>query len=146
MPAEGHGVQPASAVGQLDSLRARRRARGVVDRDRRILVAHRPPRPRPAPAEELPIGRGAQHDAMLDGEMPQGLVELGIDQRHRRSRVLDDVADLLGVEPKVHRHQDPAVDADAEEAHQEARRVGRDDRDPRALADAELVERAREAP
>ena len=81
----------------------------------------------------------------LTGCRAQRLVQLGIDQQHRAAGVLQDVADLFGVEPEVHRHQDASVPADPEEAHQEARGVGGHDRDALVLADAEIVERRGQA-
>ena len=83
---------------------------------------------------------------MLHGNGTDGLFHLGVDERDRRSRVLDDVADLVSVETEVHRHQDAAVDAHAEEAHQKAPGIGRDDSHPLALGHAEVVEGRREAP
>jgi hypothetical protein len=54
--------------------------------------------------------------------------------------VLDDVADLLRVQPVVHRDQDPAVSADPEVGDLEARGIRADDRDPLAVRDAEAVQ------
>ena len=55
--------------------------------------------------------------------------------------MLDDVGDLVGVEPEVHRHEDAAGAAHAEEAGEQAGGVLADDGHPLALGDAELVER-----
>ena len=59
--------------------------------------------------------------------------------------MLEDVADLLCIEPEVHRDQDAPEGADAEQAEQEARRVGRDDGDALVAGDAEVVEGGAEA-
>src|SRR3546814_2625702 len=47
------------------------------------------------------------------------LVELRIDQRHRGAGMLDDVADLLRVQPEVHRDDDAPEDAHSEERSEE---------------------------
>jgi len=60
---------------------------------------------------------------MLDRQLLERRVELRIDERDGRAGVLHDVADFVHVQPEVHRHDDAAEDADAEESHQEARGV-----------------------
>ena len=50
--------------------------------------------------------------------------------------MLDDVADLLGLQPEVDGHADPARAAHAEEADEQAGGVLRHDRHPLAGADA----------
>jgi hypothetical protein len=77
--------------------------------------------------------------------MLQRLVELGVDQRDGRAGVLDDVAHFLGVEPEVHRDDHASEDTHAEQAHQEAGGVGRDDRDSLVVVHAHVVERGRQA-
>ena len=67
-------------------------------------------------------------------------VELGIDEEHRRTGLLDDVAHLVGVEPEVDRHDDAAVAGHREQGDEEAGAVLRDDRHPLAGTDAEGVE------
>jgi len=145
VPAERDGVEPAAPVRELDALGPRRGAGRVVDRHGRVLVGDAALRPRVRPQEEPGVGVPAEHEAVLDAEVPQRGVEVRIHQEHRRARVLHDVADLLGVEPEVDRHQHASPRAHAEEAHQEARRVRRDDPDALALTDAEVVERRRQA-
>jgi hypothetical protein len=54
--------------------------------------------------------------------------------------VLDDVGDLVGSQPEVHRHQHPPGPGDAEERREQPGAVVTHDRDPVADADAELVE------
>ena len=60
--------------------------------------------------------------------------------------MLDDVADLLGVEAEVDGDEDASEDAHAEEAHQEAPGIGRDDGHALALTDPEIVQGGGEAP
>ena len=74
----------------------------------------------------------------LDGR--ERLLQLGVDQQHGRTRVLDDVADLLGVEAEVDRDDDAAVAGHAEQRHEQPGAVLRDDRDAFAATDAERVE------
>ena len=90
--------------------------------------------------EELVVGLGADHEAVLGGDAGERVVELGVDEQHRRARVLDDVADLVGVEPEVDRHEHAPPPAHAEEGREQAGRVLRDDRHPLTLRDAEPVE------
>ena len=58
----------------------------------------------------------------------------------------EDVTDLFGVEPEVYRDEGAPEHADAEQAHEEARRVGRDDGDAVVLRDAKIVEGGAQAP
>ncbi len=76
----------------------------------------------------------------------EGAVELRIDEQNRSSRVLDDVANLFGVEAEVDRDEDPTVGADTVERDQKPGRVGTDDGDALADADPQVVERAGHAP
>ena len=55
----------------------------------------------------------------------------------------DDVGDLGLVETEVDRHEHAAVGADPEEGNEETSRVGAQDRDPRAVLDARVVEPGR---
>ena len=73
----------------------------------------------------------------------EGVLELGVDVEHPGAGVLDDVGHLVGREPEVDRHQDPAVAGDAEERRVEPGTVVRDVGDAVADADAELVELGR---
>ncbi len=59
--------------------------------------------------------------------------------------MVDDVADLVRVQPVIDRHQDPAVSADAEIGDQEPGCVRADDRDALAVVDAQGVQRERHA-
>ncbi len=73
-------------------------------------------------------------------DVGERFVELRVDEEHRRAGVLDDVADLVGVEAEVDRDDDAAVARHAEQGGQEASAVLRDDGDTLAEADAERVE------
>ena len=142
VPAEGGRVEPAVPVGELDALGASRRAAGVVDARGGVLVGLPPDRLGAVGgrAEQGLVGDAVQHDAVLGGHVPERLVGLGVHEQDGRARVLDDVADLLGVQPVVDRDQHPAVTADPEVGDLEARGVGADDRDPLALAHPEVVQ------
>ena len=83
---------------------------------------------------------------MLHGNRAQRLVELRVDEQHGRAGVLDDVADLLRVQPEVDRHERAPEHADAEQGDEEARGIGRHDGDALVLGRAEIVERRGEAP
>ena len=78
---------------------------------------------------------------MLALDAGERLLELGVVQQHRRAAVVDDVADLLAVQPEVDRHEHPAEPAHAEEADEQAGAFWLDDRHPLARPDAALVER-----
>jgi hypothetical protein len=58
--------------------------------------------------------------------------------------MLEDVADLLGVEPRVDRDQHRAGERDAEVGLEEGGHVRREERDAIAVADSRLAERGRE--
>ena len=90
--------------------------------------------------EQLGVGVGADHEAVLGLHVAERVVELGVDQQHRGAGVLDDVAHLVGIQTEVDGHEDAAVAAHAPERAQQARRVLRDHGDPFTLADAEAVE------
>jgi hypothetical protein len=89
------------------------------------------------------VGARPQHEAVLGRDAGERVVELGVDQQHRGARVLDDVADLVGGQPEVHRHEHPAPGADPEERDQEAGGVVGHDRHPLTPADPQAVERRR---
>src|ERR1022692_5197881 len=59
--------------------------------------------------------------------------------------MLDDVADLLGVQPEVDRYQHPAVTADSVEQDPEPGRVGAHDRDSLTEPDTHPVQSYRNA-
>jgi hypothetical protein len=139
LPAERRGVDPQVPVGELHALGAGRGARGVVDRGGGILV------PVPlaglgAVAEQLGVGLVPEHHRALGLDALQRLLQLGVDQQQLRPAVADDVLDLLGVQPEVDRHQDPAPTGHTEEARQQPRRVVAHDGDPLAGPEAERVE------
>ena len=91
-------------------------------------------------AQELGIALVADHETVLRLHVAQRVVELGIDQQDRRTRVLDDVAHLALEQAEVHRHEDASVPTHTEERGEQARRVVAHDRDPFALRDAQAVE------
>ena len=86
------------------------------------------------------------HDDFADRGPFDVVLELGVDQQHRRARMLDDVRDLVGLEPEVDRHHDAAEAADTEERHEETGGVGRHDRHPLAPPDTQPVEAGRLGP
>ena len=83
---------------------------------------------------------------MLALDVGERLGEFGIDEQHPRAGVLDDVADLLGDEPEVDRHEHAARTRHAEQRGEQAGRVLADHRHPFAGADAERVEPGRHRP
>ena len=82
----------------------------------------------------------AEHEPVLRGDVLERVVQLGVDVEHLGAGVLDDVADLVGAEPEVHRHQHPAEAGDAEERREQPGAVLADHRHPVTEADAEAVE------
>ena len=74
------------------------------------------------------------------------LVELGIDEQHGGTGLLDDVADLVGVEAEVDRDDHAPVAGDAEQGDEEAGAVVGDDGDTLAATDAEGVEAGGQRP
>ena len=129
----------------LHALGPRGGARRVVDRRGGVLVVARELRGAGA-VEQLGIRLRAEYITVPDGDVGDELRVLGVDEQHRRAGVLDDVGDLVAVEPEVDRDEDPTERRDAEERDEEPRRVGRQDRNPFTRADPEVVERDREAP
>ena len=93
--------------------------------------------------EQRLVGLGADDVAVLGRDAREGLVELGVDEQHRRAGVLDDVAHLVDVQAEVDRDEDAPESTDAEERRHEAGAVLAHDRDALALADAEPVEARR---
>ena len=148
VPAEDRGVEPAVAVRQLHALRARRGARRVVDRARGVLVA--------LPGLRLaPGGAGANSSASSLPSRQKRWLTLMVSTSSARSgsyRSTDapecshDVGDLVGGEPEVDRHQDPAEPAHPEEGGEEAGRVRADDGHPLPVAHPHPVERQGHAP
>ena len=107
VPSEHRGVEPAVPVGELHPLGARRRPRGVVDRAGGGLVGLPVRRPGAGGCgrEQLGVLVAVEHHPHLGRHARQGVVDLGVDEQDRGPRVLDDVADLLGVETEVHGHE-----------------------------------------
>jgi hypothetical protein len=146
VPAEGHRVEPEVAVGELHALGPRGGARRVVDRHGGVLVRHAPPRPGITAQEHLRVGGRPEHHTMLDGNALHHRFHLRIDERHRRSGVLDDVADLLRVQPEVDRHQHTVVHAHPEQTDEEPPRIGRHDRHALPVGYPEVVQKRRLTP
>src|SRR6266542_948047 len=146
MPPERHGIEPEVAVGELHPLGPRGGARRVVDGDGGILVRHLHTGLRALAEEELLVGGGSENEAMLHRDLAQRLVELGIHEQDGRAGVLDDVADLLRVQAEVDGHEGAPEHAHAEEAHEEARGIGRHDGHAIVLAHPQIVEARRETP
>ena len=139
VPTERRGVEPDVAVGDLHAFRAGGRAGGVVDRRRGVLVG----RPRlwlDTEAHHLLVGVAADHEAALAGHVGQRVVQLGVDEQQPGTRVLDDVAHLLGGEAEVDRHEDASRPRHAVHRGHQPGRVVADDRHPLADPDAELVQ------
>ena len=134
-----HGrVEPDVAVRELDALRPRGGARGVVDRGRGGFVARPWLRLAFTAPDRLVVA--SEHEDVLSGDVLQQVLQLGIDHEHLRAGVLDDVAHLGRCEPEVDRHQHASPGRDAEERHQQPGGVVRHDRDPAAGRDAKCVE------
>ena len=89
---------------------------------------------------DLAVGVRAEHHPVLHRQVGDRLGQLGVDEEHRRPRVLEDVLDLHRGQPEVDRHQHPPVAAHPEERREQATGVLREHRDPLAAADAPLVE------
>ena len=102
-------VQVRAAVRVDDALRAAGRARGVVDRDRLLLVAQqRRHARRVARGDQRLVLVTQPHDLDAGGRLGRQRLELGVDEQHARSGVLEDVADLRGAQPHVDRHEHAA--------------------------------------
>ena len=140
-PERGH-VEPAVAVSELDALRASSRARGVVDRARGVLVGL--PRSgrctRGGRCEQPGVVDPVEAEAVIDLDALHLAGQIGVVQEDRRSRMADDVGDLVGGEPEVDRHQNAAETADSEKGGQEPTRVRADDGHTFSVPDPELVE------
>ena len=138
---ESGRVDPDVAVGDLHALGPRGGAGGVVDGRGRRLV--RLPHLGLDAFSGVQVIIVAQHESVLGGDVLEGLVELGIDIDDPSARVLDDVADLGGLQPEVHWHQHSARTADAVERRQQPCAVVADDRHAISNPDAQLVELGR---
>jgi hypothetical protein len=139
VPAERGRVEPDVAVRQLHPLGPRRRPRRVVDGGRGVLVGVPWPRLHPV-AHQRGVGLGADHELALALDGLHGVLELGVDEQDAGPGVLDDVADLVGHQTEVDRHEDPPGTGHAVQGRQQPGRVVAEHRDPLADADAELVE------
>ncbi len=139
VPAERRGVQPDVAMRDLHAFGPRRRARRVVDGRRRVLIAF--PRLRlDAEAHDLGIGLAPDHESSLALDLGQRIVELRVDEQQARPAVLDDVADLVGDEAEIDRHEDAAGPRHAEQRSDQPSGVVADDRDSLSNPDLDLVE------
>ena len=148
------GVDVAVAMGEHHTLRARRGARGVVDRSDVVLVlidrrragaGLRRDQLVPVP----PAGRGLRtcrrigYDPVLHlGEAGAHFVHelrvLVVHEHRLHARVVDDVFVVGGDQPVVERHQDRADLRHGVEALQKVVRVRAEDTDPVALLHAQL--------
>ena len=149
------GVEVGAPVRAHDALRPPGRARGVVDRDQRVLVIrHRARRPvRVAGREQVLVGVAADarvvHAHHLHPREVEPLERSGerpVNQQEPRARVVEDVADLGRGEAHVDRHHHPAGEGHAEVRLEHRRRVRAEER--HAVADREppRVQGARQPP
>jgi hypothetical protein len=88
----------------------------------------------------------AEDEAVRGVDVGERVVELGIDEKHGRTGLLDDVANLVGVEAEVDRHDDAPVAGYAEQGDEEAGAVVGDDGDSFAAPNAEGVEAGGQRP
>ena len=155
-------VQERAAVRVHHALRPARGARGVVERGDPVLVvdvgSHREDW---SAVHELGVARaverapGDARDAILHVHEPRACAEPARHTAHRarelrvaehelRARVVQDVADLLGLEARVDRHERGAHLQHREVGDEQLRNVRREERDAVAGRDASAHERARE--
>ncbi len=119
-------------------------ARGVVDRDRLLLVLEPAlDRIRRPAGEEVLVGIAGRagvvdphHLQAVEAERLDQPFELRVDEEELRPRVLQDVADLLGGQPRVDRHQHPARRGDSVVGLEHRRDVGAEERHPVVLLHA----------
>ena len=140
-------VEIGAAVAVHDALGPPGGARGVVDRDRGALVVDRPrqnvvsrivrggagqqvrvgDRPRDRLAGRRPVrvdeGDDRAHRLQRPGHGCDARRERRVDHQDQRPRVVADVADLLGRQPGVDRHQHRAGERDGEVRDQHLRHV-----------------------
>ena len=138
VPAEDGSVAPQVAMRHLDALGSGRGARGVVDGGGCRLV--RCPGPGFSVDLEQRVGLLARNEPVLHGNVAERVDELGVDDEHFGTRVLDDVPHFVGAEPEIDRNRHTPPGAGAEEGRQKSGGVLRHDPDPGALAEAEVVE------
>ena len=113
---------------------------GVVDRGDGVLARVDPWVGLPVEPQQCGVGVAAEHEPVGGVDVGERFVELGVDEEHGGAGLLDDVADLVGVETEVDRHDDAPVPGDREQGDEEAGAVVRHDRDPFAGTDPESVE------
>ena len=151
-------VQVRPAVRVLHALGPARRAGRVVDRDAARLVLDLPRQRRvPATGEQVLVGDAAagavagasrvdHRDDLLDGLQPAG------DRRHRRVQrrvhdqqlrpgVVEDVAHLLGGQPRVDRDEHRLRERHREVRHEHLGHVGQQVGDPVTALDAGAAQR-----
>ena len=138
--AEGHGVHPEVAVGELDAFRPGRGPGRVVDRGGGVLVRGSPGPRRDVEAHRQRLALGAEHDAVRGPDVAQGLVELGVDEQHRGPAVLDGVAHLVRTQPEVDGHGDAAARGHGVQQLQQPGGVLAHDGDALARAHAQRVQ------
>ena len=132
------GVEVGAAVRAHDALRPAGGARGVVDRDQRVLVVRRAARrsARVTGGEQVlvRVAWGARvvdphHPQPREVETLQRSRERRVNQQEARARVVEDVADLGRREAHVDRHHHPAGERHAEVRLEHRRRVRAEQRD-----------------
>ena len=148
-------VEIRAAICVLDTLWLARGARGVVDRDRLLLVLE--------PALRLRVGARNPGTArthlvaatvsphritVTPDELQRGehRLELGVEQQEARTAVSEDVPDLGARKPVVDRDEDPAGRRDTEMGLEHRRRVEQQRRHSISLAQPRRPERIGESP
>jgi hypothetical protein len=142
VPAEARRVQPEGAVGELNALGPGGGARGVIDRGRGVLVGLPGVGLLVGPGEQGGVPHAVEEDPVRRPHPGEGVLQLGVDEQHLGAAVRHDVADLVGVQPEVDRHEHAAVAAHAVEGDHEASRVRAHDRHAGAVGHAEAIELA----
>src|SRR2546426_2079098 len=146
-------VEPRATVRVHDTLGTARRARGVVDRDRLVLVVEPAlDRIRRAGREELLVGI-AHRAGIVDAHDPHARqvgrlhesLELVVHEKETRARVLEDVADLVRAEPRIDGDEDPAGGRHAEVCLEHRRDVRAEERDRVVLLHPRSAQRRGEA-
>ena len=126
MPPKCQRIGPRVAMGDLYTLRARRGARGVVDRCGGVLVWFPCGGLRLAIAErckQCGVVDPVEHNHVLNCHVFDHVVLLRVHQEHPGTGMLDDVVDLFGVQSEVDGHQYASVLRSAPEGNQELRGV-----------------------
>jgi hypothetical protein len=86
------------------------------------------------------VGVAADDEPVFALDVGERFVQLGVDEQHARTGVLDDVAHLFGDQAEVDRHQHATRPAHAEQIGEQTRRVLAHHRHALADPDAHRVE------